>query len=327
MGAADRHSYQPRADRLPESLNRVDDAHAVCYVRNRTLRSSLDAQLTAGRQSAGHAQVIVASTFTESLVVVTGPKALRMRRLFGSDGRLLLIAMDHAGFTGPAPGLDLDTMTAVVSAGADAVMTTYGTARRLTLQPQIVGRAALVISLNVNAVEPEEQVVNALRLGADSVKVLACSGERAQWTALHRYAVVCERWGLPFQAEVVPGGFDQPDQHTPHNIASVCRQAAEMGADYVKTLYTGDAESMRRVVDGATVPVIILGGERSSDEESLLRQVQEALAVGVAGVAFGRNVWSHPNPAVITARLAEVVHRSVGDRSPVDHTLAPPAIG
>jgi DhnA family fructose-bisphosphate aldolase class Ia len=235
-------------------------------------------------------------------------KALRWRRLFGRDGRMLLVAMDHAAFMGPASGLDLPTMAAVVGAGADAVMTTYGSARRASRQPEILGQAALVISLDIHAVEPEEQVLAALRLGADSVKVLAVSGERAQWTALQRYALVCEHWGLPFQAEVIPGGFDQPDKHTPQNIASVCRQAAEMGADYVKTLYTGDAESMRRVVDGATVPVVILGGDRVPDDAGLLRQVHDALSAGVSGVAFGRNIWSHNDPAAITARLAEAIH-------------------
>jgi len=235
-------------------------------------------------------------------------KALRMRRLFGADGRLLLVAMDHAGFMGPVPGLDLPTMAQVVAAGADAVMTTYGTARRASQRSGILGQAALVVSLDIHAVEPEEQVLNALRLGADSVKVLASSGERGQWTALQRYALVCERWGMPFQAEVIPGGFDQPEKHTPQNIASVCRQAAEMGADYVKTFYTGDPESMRRVVDGATVPVVILGGDRASDEDSLLRQVRDALSVGVSGVAFGRNIWSHSDPAGITRRLVQVVH-------------------
>jgi len=233
-----------------------------------------------------------------------------MRRLFGADGRLLLVAMDHAGFMGPLPGLDLPTMAQVVAAGADAVMTTYGTARRASQRPGILGQAALVVSLDIHAVEPEEQVLNALRLGADSVKVLASSGERGQWTALQRYALVCERWGMPFQAEVIPGGFDQPEKHTPQNIASVCRQAAEMGADYVKTFYTGDPESMRRVVDGATVPVVILGGDRASDEDSLLRQVRDALSVGVSGVAFGRNIWSHADPAGITRRLVQVVHPS-----------------
>lgn len=235
-------------------------------------------------------------------------KALRMRRLFGPDARMLLVAMDHAGFMGPLPGLDLPTVAAVVAAGADAIMTTYGTARRASQQPAVLGQAALVVSLDVQAAEPEEHVLNALRLGADSVKVLASSGDRGQWTALHRYALVCERWGIPLQAEVIPGGFDQRDKHTPQNIASVCRQAAEMGADYVKTFYTGDPESMRGVVEGATVPVVILGGERVSDDTGLVNQVREALGAGVAGVAFGRNIWSHADPAAITRRLVEVIH-------------------
>jgi 2-amino-4,5-dihydroxy-6-oxo-7-(phosphooxy)heptanoate synthase len=251
-------------------------------------------------------------------------RELRWRRLFGADRRMLLVAMDHAAFMGPVPGLELPTMAVVVAAGADAVMTTYGTARRASLQPDVLGQAALVISLDIHAVEPEEQVLAALRLGADSVKVLAQSGERAQWTALQRYALVCERWGLPFQAEVIPGGFDQPDQHTPRNIAAVCRQAAEMGADYVKTLYTGDAESMRRVVDGATVPVVILGGDRVADEAGLLRQVRDALSAGVAGVAFGRNIWSHADPASITARLVEAIHpRTRALRSPAAAVAEP----
>ncbi len=231
-----------------------------------------------------------------------------MRRLFGSDGRLLLVAMDHATFMGHIQGLDLDTMASVVRAGADAVMTSFGTARRAAQTPGVLGQAALVVSLDVRAPEPEEQVVSALRLGADSVKVLAVSSDVAQWTALGRYALIADRWGIPFQAEVIPGGFDQPDQHTPANIARVCRQAAEMGADYVKTLYTGDPESMQRAVEGATVPVVILGGDRTSDADALLRQVRDALAAGVSGVAFGRNIWSHSDPAGITRQLLEAVH-------------------
>jgi fructose-bisphosphate aldolase / 2-amino-3,7-dideoxy-D-threo-hept-6-ulosonate synthase len=242
------------------------------------------------------------------VVTPAAAKALRMRRLFRADGRMLLVAMDHAGFLGPARGLDLPTMAAVVKAGVDAVMTTFGTARRVSQQPAIIGQAALVVSLDINAVEPEEQVLNALRLGADSVKVLAASGDKSQWTNLQRYALVCECWGLPFQAEVIPGGFDKPTEHTPDNIARVTRQAAEMGADYVKTLYTGDPESMRRVVEGATVPVIILGGDRAPDDQTLIGQVSQALEAGVAGLAFGRNIWSHKEPAAIAARLIEVIH-------------------
>jgi len=138
--------------------------------------------------------------------------------------------------------------------------------------------------------------------------LLAASGDRQQWAALERYALACDAWGMPLQAEVIPGGFDEPDKHTPDNITRVARQAAEMGADYVKTFYTGDPESMQRAVEGAGVPVVILGGERTSDETALLAQVRDALAAGVAGVAFGRNIWSHADPAGITRKLLKVVH-------------------
>jgi fructose-bisphosphate aldolase / 2-amino-3,7-dideoxy-D-threo-hept-6-ulosonate synthase len=252
---------------------------------------------------------------------MSSSKQLRLRRLFRRDGRMLLVAMDHAAFMGPAPGLDLPTMMQVVEAGADAIMTTFGTARRASQNAAILGQAALVMSLDINAVEPEEQVLNALRLGADSVKVLAGSGDRAHWTAMYRYALVCERWGVPFQAEVIPGGFDQPDKHTPANIALVTRQAAEMGADYVKTLYTGDPDSMRLVVEGATVPVVILGGARAPDDDALVRQVSEALSVGVAGIAFGRNIWSHADPAAVTRRLVEVVHPTSKAAQSASHVL------
>jgi DhnA family fructose-bisphosphate aldolase class Ia len=84
-------------------------------------------------------------------------KALRWRRVFGHpDGRVLLVAMDHAGFMGPLPGLDLPTMKAVVAAGVDAVMTTYGTARRAAAQADVLGQAALVVSLDIHAAEPAE---------------------------------------------------------------------------------------------------------------------------------------------------------------------------
>jgi DhnA family fructose-bisphosphate aldolase class Ia len=251
---------------------------------------------------------------------MTGEKSLRMRRLFGPDGRLLLLAMDHAPFMGPQPGLDLPTLGTIVRAGADGVMTTFGTARRLARQPELLGSAALVVSLNVDSADPEADVERALRLGADSVKVLAFGGDQAHWTALGRFAQISERWGLPLQAEVIPGGFEQRDQHTPENIALVARHAAELGADYVKTLYTGDPASMARVVEGATVPVLILGGARANDDESLMHQVSDALAAGGAGVAFGRNLWGHADPAGITARLVSIVHASAptNGRVPAD---------
>jgi DhnA family fructose-bisphosphate aldolase class Ia len=90
----------------------------------------------------------------------------------------------------------------------------------------------------------------------------------------------------------------------------------------VKTFYTGDPESMRRVVEGATVPVIILGGAKASSDDALAQQVQDAVDAGVAGVAFGRNIWSAADPGAITARLASVLHPSRASRAAEAPALA-----
>jgi DhnA family fructose-bisphosphate aldolase class Ia len=73
-------------------------------------------------------------------------------------------------------------------------------------------------------------------------------------------------------------------------------------------MYTGDAESFRKVVEGASVPVIILGGARSDSGAPITRQVGDAIRAGGAGIAFGRNIWSTPDPERAVRELAGVVH-------------------
>jgi class I fructose-bisphosphate aldolase len=236
-------------------------------------------------------------------------KAHRMRRVFASDGRALIVAMDHAGYMGPVGGLiePLATVRAVVAGGADAVMTTLGTAKRIA--GALDGRG-LILSVDLNAPDPVAVVEQAIELGADHLKTLAYWGgdDPNGMRNLARYAVLCDRWGLPFQAEMIPFAFAAVDKHTPENIAIAARVAAECGADYVKTMYTGDADSFRKVVEGASVPVIILGGARSDSGAPITRQVGDAIRAGGAGIAFGRNIWSTPDPEQAVRELVDVVH-------------------
>ncbi|HEY8823879.1 MAG TPA: fructose-bisphosphate aldolase [Candidatus Limnocylindria bacterium] len=238
-------------------------------------------------------------------------KAHRMRRVFGSDGRALIVAMDHAGYMGPVGGLidPLATVRAVVAGGADAVMTTLGTAKQIGAA--LDGRG-LILSVDLMAPDPAGVIEQAIEIGADHVKTLAYWGgeDPHGMRNLARYAVLCDRWGIPFQAEMIPFAFGAVDKHTPENIAIAARIAAECGADYVKTMYTGDADSFRRVVEGATVPVIILGGARSDGGAPITRQVADAIRAGGSGIAFGRNIWSTPDPEQAVRELVAAVHGS-----------------
>jgi len=240
-------------------------------------------------------------------------KEHRMRRVFGPDGRTLIVAMDHAGYMGPVAGLvdPVATVRSVVAGGADAVMTTLGTARRIT--GALDGRG-LVLSVDLHAPDPEAVVENAIALGADSLKTLAYWGsdDHAGWRNLGRYGVLCDRWGLPFQAEIIPFSFAATDKHTPENIAIAARVGHESGADYVKVQYTGDPDSFRAVCEGAGVPVIILGGART--ERPIAGQVADSIRAGGAGIAFGRNIWSSPDAEAMTRELAAAIHG--GARSP-----------
>ncbi len=84
--------------------------------------------------------------------------------------------------------------------------------------------------------------------------------------------------------------------------------AAELGADAVKTEYTGDPETMAEVAEGCPVPVLTLGGAKGASEEAVVEAARGAIEGGARGIIFGRNVWQAEDPAKMSALLRETVH-------------------
>jgi len=239
-------------------------------------------------------------------------KTRRLARLFGKDGKCLVVAMDHAGFMDKVlPGLakPVETIRAVTAAGADAFLLTLGSAH---LAAPALGHAGMWLSVDAQSPLLDRIVETALRIGADGVKCMVYPGGDAQSqsiTHLAALAAECARWGMPLMAEVIPGGFAAgSEMRTPEKIAAGARIAMEAGADVIKTFYTGDPASFRTIVGYCPVPIVVLGGERVKTDAELLDNVCNAMAAGAAGVAIGRNIWQHPAPAEITARLVALVH-------------------
>ena len=110
--------------------------------------------------------------------------------------------------------------------------------------------------------------------------------------------------------ESLPYGLGKGWDYTPEKIHFSTRLACELGADVVKTAYPGDKEAFKRTVDEAYVPVVILGGASSGDQESVLRDVADAISVGAAGIAIGRNVWQAPNPVKMAKAMHAIVHEN-----------------
>ncbi len=125
-----------------------------------------------------------------------------------------------------------------------------------------------------------------------------------------RIAEECDKWGLPLLAMMYPRGPEIKNEHDPEVVKLAARVGAELGADIVKTNYTGDPDSFKEVVDGCPVPVLIAGGPKIETQRQLFEMVSDSISVGGAGVAFGRNIFQAEDPAKITRALVEVVHNN-----------------
>ena len=70
----------------------------------------------------------------------------------------------------------------------------------------------------------------------------------------------------------------------------------------------GTVDDFKRIIESSFVPVIVLGGAAMNSDLDLLSMAHDAIKAGASGIAMGRNVWQHKNPAAIARSLAAIVH-------------------
>lgn len=261
---------------------------------------------------------------------MTVGKSRRLSRILRSDGRTVIVAMDHAHFFGNMAGFDDPgrLITEVVAGGADAIMTTFGIAKKYTAE---LAPITLILRVDGGVSRLGSRAwrgslvfdgETALRMGADGVVVMGFPGsenEDANLAYLAELSDQCEQWGLPLIAEMLPRGFEGGDDaRTSQSIGMAMRIGAELGADIIKTQYTDDAGGFRDAVAGCYVPVVVLGGAKMDDDGAVLQTVREAMDAGSSGVAMGRNIWGHRNPRQMTAAVSAIVH----DDADVEQAMA-----
>jgi len=241
-----------------------------------------------------------------------------------TDGRYFVVPMDHGITLGAVTGLaDIETtIDAVTGAGADAVLTQKGIAPRVHENKNDAG---YVVHLNGStAIGPDERdkrptgtVEDAIRAGADAVSFHINVGsqyEPDQISALGEVTSSAAEYGMPVLAMTYARGPDISDPSDPdsyaEDLAHAVRLGEELGVDVVKTTYSGTSRSFERVVESTRLPVVIAGGSKGTDEETL-RMVRGAMDAGAAGVSMGRSIFQHENPAAITSAVSSVIHADI----------------
>ena len=246
-------------------------------------------------------------------------KSLRLNRILDKKTRrAVIIPMDHGVSNGPIAGIAdiFGTISSVARGGATAVVVHKGIL--VSLPALFDPGTGVIVHLSASTglcKAPDAKtlvatVEEALRLGADAVSVHVNIGAETEPSMLRDLGTVageCEKWGVPLLAMAYPRGPNIKNQFDVEVVRVAARAAAELGADIVKTNYTGSPESFREVVLGCPVPVVIAGGPRMGSDLDVLKMVRESVDAGGAGVSIGRNVFQHASIAGMTAAVARIV--------------------
>ena len=248
-------------------------------------------------------------------------KRIRIERIINREtGNTVIVPMDHGVSLGPIEGLrDMPKIiNAVAEGGANAVVLHKGMVvhghrgygRDIGLIVHLSGSTSL-------SPDPNEKVLvctveEAIRLGADAVSVhinIGSKTEAEQLKKLGMISKICAEWGMPLLAMMYPRG-EGINQFDEKAVALASRVGAELGADIVKTNFTGSVESFKRVVEGCPVPIVVAGGPKMKSVEDILKMVRMAMDAGAKGVAIGRNIFQAENPTMMTKAIAEIVHNN-----------------
>jgi DhnA family fructose-bisphosphate aldolase class Ia len=251
-------------------------------------------------------------------------EAIRLSRLFSDGKNAVVVAVDHGLYFGPLAGMiDLPSVIDRVRQ-ADAILMAPGMPAHCQSVFSRRGAPACIIRLNWGSnyaamwkykhshSVPMISVADALAQGADLV-IGSLSlrnpdeAEDARNVEVFSSCVSQKRaLGIPLIGEVYPtGGDERPPEDLQEEIFIGCRMIAELGADLVKTFYTG--RRFKDVTAATPVPILALGAKKLPKESDALKLAADAIGAGARGIVFGRNVIQSKEPGRLLDALQEVV--------------------
>lgn len=256
----------------------------------------------------------------------------RLKRLFShSTGRAMVVAFDRGLGASVRGGGEHahEIVRAVVDSGVEGILLSPGLlakSRQFLAHrnaPLAIVRSDFIFLGDLQPdgtsgpAEEYRRLISAreaVALGADALVMFLILGNQSgaitadNAEAIARASAEAHEVGLPLMVETVLWGSRVSNHADPEALLYVNRLAVELGADALKTQYTGDKDTMREIVDSCPVPVMVLGGPKVDDRADLEMQTKDALEAGVKGVVYGRNVWQAEDPCATARDLHQLVH-------------------
>ncbi|HPM85470.1 MAG TPA: 2-amino-3,7-dideoxy-D-threo-hept-6-ulosonate synthase [archaeon] len=247
-------------------------------------------------------------------------KMIRMQRIMDRDsGKMVIVPIDHGISDGPIDGLInvRETVSNIAESGANGILMHKG-----MVQVGFRGGGSdigLIVHLSAGTMlspDPLNKVIvttveEAVALGADAISIhinVGATDTGRMMLEAGEVARDCKRLGMPLLMMMYPRGEKVSNEKDVSVVKIAARIGAELGADIVKTNYTGSKESFREVVEGCPVPVVIAGGCKGTDRE-VLQMIKDAMDAGASGVALGRNAFQHKEPKKMIGAVSLIVNK------------------
>ncbi|MEK7332177.1 MAG: 3-hydroxy-5-phosphonooxypentane-2,4-dione thiolase [Nitrospirota bacterium] len=235
----------------------------------------------------------------------------RLSRIIKTDGRTVMLAVDHGYFLGPTSGLeDAEKTIKPLLPYADALMPTRGIIRTSvsssTETPMVLrvsgGNSILDEDLSNEGLTVSMEDAVRLNVAAVAISIYVGSPNQKE-TLLNLTKLVDEghRYGIPVLAVTAVGKSMGRDARY---LALCCRIAAELGAHFVKTYY---CDGFEKVVKTCPVPIVMAGGKKLPEMEAF-ELTYNAISRGAAGVDMGRNIFQSDSPVAMIQAVKAIVH-------------------
>ena len=253
-----------------------------------------------------------------------------MQRIF-RDGKTVVLAMDHATYM-PVTGLTHPgEIIKQMHPHVDAFLVNFGVAN--IFREELSSKAVLLRADTENVYHerpPESFPVlcydasDAASAGAHALVAMCYTGHPNEPEMRRNVAKLVSSSSssaLPLIVEALPLGLGQTENYTPENVSFAARLVSELGANIAKIPYTGDIDSFRQVVENSFIPIVVLGGSKEDDDLCFLESIADAMTAGAAGVAIGRNIWGHAEPAKMAGCISSIVHENATAQDAYDQHM------
>lgn len=264
-------------------------------------------------------------------------KQYRIDRIIDPEsGKTVIVPIDDSLIYGPFGGLANipKKLKQIVKGKPNAVLSFFGIFRNNSVLFKGISGIMNVTASTVNSFHTRKVLVGnvkqAVQMGMDAVAVHLNLTSKYEPEMLQNIGIIsreCEEYGMPLMAIVYPrketNGIDENYEEMKMKnrkkytrlVAHACRVGVDLGADIVKTQFTGDAETFKKVVEACLpVPVVIAGGPLI-EPIKMFQNAYEAVTVGGAGVSFGRNVFNRANSTAFIKALRQIVHNGLDPKA------------